>query len=102
MYPLNEKAMPTMEYLILLGMVVAAVLVGLQTAYLPPAREDANAYFKKAAIDIMGDRPDYVNFMPAISCKGKMGVDYWNCICPGGFKEGDDLNVCLKALGIIK
>ena len=60
----QHKVMPTMEYLILLGLTVAFILVAFQSTNLPRSRDDADSFFKKATADIMDERPDYVNFAP--------------------------------------
>ena len=64
MEPFQHKVMPTMEYLILLGLTVAFVLVALESGHLPKSRDEADSFFGKATADIMDKRPAYVNFAP--------------------------------------
>ena len=43
--PLGKKAMPTLEYFILLGMVVSIILLSLKSTHLPFQRSIAEDYF---------------------------------------------------------
>ena len=42
------------EYMLLFGTVVAAVLIGFRT-YVPDMREAANIYFNRASVGILGE-----------------------------------------------
>lgn len=42
------------EYMLLFGTVVAAVLIGLKT-YVPDMQEAANVYFDRASVGILGE-----------------------------------------------
>ena len=52
----EKKAQTAIEYMILLGAVVAIALVGIRT-FLPSFQESANLYFNRASYGIMGDPP---------------------------------------------
>ena len=54
--PSTTRGQSAIEYLILLGAVVALVLMGFQT-YLPRFRETSNIYYNRVAEGIMGDAP---------------------------------------------
>ena len=64
MDPLHNRVQPTLEYLLLLALTVSVVLVGLNSGSLPRARDSADGFFQNVAADIMGPRPDFVNFSP--------------------------------------
>lgn len=49
-----QKAQTAIEYMLLLGVVVALVLIAFKVS-LPKMRVSANTYFNRAAIGIMGD-----------------------------------------------
>ena len=50
---LDRRAQTAIEYMLLLGVVVALVLISLKT-YLPRMRTSANTYFNRTAIGILG------------------------------------------------
>ena len=64
MSSLQSKVQPTLEYFILLGLTVSLILVALNAGSLIKARNAANDFFRNVAGQIMGERPDYVNFSP--------------------------------------
>ena len=51
-----QKAQTAVEYLILLAMVVAIVLIGFRTL-LPKAQVNTQGFYNKAAVGIMGRAP---------------------------------------------
>lgn len=51
-----KKGQTAVEYLLLLGVVTAIILVGMKT-YLPRFTGASNLYFNKAAVRILGDAP---------------------------------------------
>ena len=52
--PHQRNAQTAIEYMLLLGVVVALVLVAFKTS-LPKMRTSANTYFNRAAIGILGE-----------------------------------------------
>ena len=64
MEPFQHKVMPTMEYLILLGLTVTFVLVAFESGTLPRSRNEADSFFRNATADIMDRQPNFVNFAP--------------------------------------
>jgi len=53
---LNKKAQTAVEYMLLLGAVVAIVLVGFKS-YLPTFQLTSNYYFNQVGIGVLGDPP---------------------------------------------
>ena len=66
MDPLHNRVQPTLEYLLLLALTVSVVLVALNSGTLPRARNSADGFFQNVAADILGPRPDFVNFTPKV------------------------------------
>ena len=52
-YLKSLKAQTAIEYMLLLGVVVATVLIGLKV-YLPQTKQSANLYFNRTAVGILG------------------------------------------------
>lgn len=75
----NKNAQTAIEYMLLLGVVVALVLIGFKVS-LPQTRASANIFFNRAAIGIMGKPnpcgdclcdPDFEDFEKCpVDCSG--------------------------------
>jgi len=52
----QNKAQTAIEYMLLLGIVTAIVLIGFKK-FLPQVQESSNLMYNRAAIGIMGDAP---------------------------------------------
>jgi len=51
---IQKKAQTAIEYMLLLGVIVAIVLIGFKT-YLPRTQDAANIYFNRVSVGILGE-----------------------------------------------